>query len=57
MSLIGVLVLIAAGTVFMVFKYPKQLLGIKGEKITIFDQEIYFSKDVPGNKYLENYLL
>ena len=30
----------------MIFKYPKQFLGIKGEKISILDQEIYFSKDV-----------
>lgn len=45
-SLIGVLILVAAGVVFMIFKYPKQFLGIKGEKIAIFDQEIYFSKDV-----------
>ena len=45
-SLICVLILVAAGVVFMIFKYPKQFLGIKGEKITILDQEIYFSKDV-----------
>lgn len=45
-TLICILMLVAAGVVFMVFKYPKQFMGIKGEKITILDQEIYFSKDV-----------
>ena len=45
-SLICLLMLGAAGVVFLIFKYPKQFLGIKGEKITILDQEIYFSKNV-----------